>query len=74
MFLRKDLESMTYRALGKLAHSMNNGGYSIVISKNKNELILNILNAFVVQSGVNDGTEYSVRIKRIRGSDKGDVQ
>ena len=74
MFQRKDLVGQTYRALEKLAQSMNNGGYNIVISRNKNELILNILNAFVVQSSVNDGTVYSVRINRIRESSKGDVQ
>jgi hypothetical protein len=54
----------------KLAHSLNGGGYSIPICKGKEALITNILNAFVVQSDVNDGTEYSVRIRRIRERNK----
>jgi len=52
MFQRKDLEILTYHDLKKLAQTLNGGGYSIVICKDKETLINNILNTFVVQSEI----------------------
>jgi len=49
MFKQKELETLTYHDLEKLAQDLNGGGYSVPISKKKNSLIENIFNAFVVK-------------------------